>query len=97
MHLEIDEAVLNDAVNKIMRQQGYVPENDVIGRTISIKDFAKKYCYPHGVDWVKEEIFYKFKPDWVADLHPGQGRSFTIFEYPAAKWMEEHREEINWK
>lgn len=49
MHLEIDEAVLNDAVNKIMRQQGYVPENDVIGRTISIKDFAKKYCYPHGM------------------------------------------------
>ncbi|MBP2056978.1 hypothetical protein J2Z60_000140 [Lactobacillus colini] len=97
MKLEVNDAILTEAVDKIMRQRGYVPEDELTGKTITIREFAKKYCYPHGISWVKSEIFYRFKPDWVADLYPGRGRSFTIFEKPAAEWMEKHRSEINWK
>ncbi|WEV39245.1 hypothetical protein OZX58_03140 [Lactobacillus sp. ESL0680] len=73
-----------------------VPEDDLMGKTIGIDEFAKKYCKPHGKDWVKANILYKFEPDWCQDIHPGVGRGFTIFEKPAAKWMEEHRKEIDW-
>ncbi|WEV44518.1 hypothetical protein OZX56_05435 [Lactobacillus sp. ESL0684] len=73
-----------------------VPEDSLMGKTIGIDEFAKKYCKPHGKDWVKANILYKFEPDWCQDIHPGPGRGFTIFEKPAAKWMEEHRSEINW-
>ena len=96
MQFQINDTELQKAVDQIMKERGYVPEEQLQGRTISIKEFAKKYCYPHGIDWVKKEIFYKFKPSWVANIHPGKGSSFTIFEMPAAKWMEDHREEINW-
>ena len=27
----------------------------------------------------------------------GRGRKITIFEYPAAEWMDKHRKEINWR
>jgi hypothetical protein len=96
MQLTIDNSELTKAVDELMRSRGYVPESQLVGRTIGIKEFAKKYCYPHGIAWVKAEILYKFHPAWVADIAPGRGRGFTIFEYPAAKWMEEHRDEIDW-
>ncbi|MDF7683490.1 DUF771 domain-containing protein [Lactobacillus sp. ESL0679] len=73
-----------------------VPEDSLTGRTIGIDEFAKKYCKPHGKDWVKANILYKFEPDWCQDIHPGPGHGFTIFEKSAAKWMEEHRKEIDW-
>lgn len=97
MQLTIENDELTQAVDKIMKARGYVPEAELTGKTISLKDFAKKYCYPHGINWVKLNILYKFKPDWVANIYPGQGGAFTIFEKPAAEWMEEHRNEINWK
>ena len=87
---------LTETVDKIMQSRGYVPEDSIIGKTIGIKEFAKKYCYPHGPAWVKENILYKFNPDWCQNIHPGTGRGFTIFEYPARKWMEKHRGEIDW-
>lgn len=96
MQLAIEDSSLEQVVDQIMLKRGYVPEDRLTGKTIGIKEFAKKYCYPHGIDWVKSEIFYKFNPDWVADIHPGVGRGFTIFEFDAAKWMQEHRKEINW-
>lgn len=95
MQLTISNSELTKAVDKIMAKRGYVPE--IVGKTISLQEFAKKYCYPHGIEWVKAEILYKFKPDWVADITPGRGHSFTVFEYPAAIWMNKHRKEINWK
>ena len=96
MQLAIEDSSLEQVIDLIMKKRGYVPEDRLTGKTIGIKEFAKKYCYPHGIDWVKSEIFYKFNPDWVADIHPGVGRGFTIFEFDAAKWMQEHRKEINW-
>ena len=96
MQFTIDNAEIIKAVDEIMKERGYVPEDSIKGKTIGIKEFAKKYCYPQGIDWVKAEIFYKFKPNWVIDIHPGVGRGFTIFEDEAAEWMKEHRKEIDW-
>ena len=79
MQFTIDNAEIIKAVDEIMKERGYVPEDSIKGKTIGIKEFAKKYCYPHGIDWVKAEIFYKFKPNWVIDIHPGVGRGFTIW------------------
>ena len=94
--LPIPVETLTGVVDQIMEKRGYVPAESLVGKTIGIKEFAKKYCYPHGPAWVKENILYKFKPDWCQNIHPGTGRGFTIFEYPARKWMEEHRGEIDW-
>lgn len=96
MQLTIATDELTQAVDEIMKERGYVPKEQVKGRTIGIKEFAQKYCYPHGIDWAKEEILYRFNPPFVADVHPGQGRGFTIFEDEAAEWMKEHRKEIRW-
>lgn len=96
MQLTIDDELLQKAVDKAMIDRGYAPIDQLKGRTIGIREFTKKYCYPHGINWVKVNVIYKFKPDWVADINPGTGRGFTIFEYPAAIWMEKHRKEINW-
>lgn len=92
--ISTDELAL--AVDEIMTKRGYVPEEQIIGRTISIDEFAKKYAKPHGSAWVKRNILYPFQPDWCSNIHPGRGGKMTIFEYPAAIWMNEHRKEIDW-
>lgn len=97
MQLTISNSELTSAVDQIMKERGYVPESSIAGKTIGIKEFAQKYCYPHGIDWVKENILYKFHPDWIVSIHPGSGKGFTIFEDEAAQWMVKHRKEINWK
>lgn len=96
MQLQIDDSQLTQAVDEVIAKRGYSPTDELVGKTISLKEFAHKYCYPHGINWVKAEIIYKFKPDWVAEINPGTGRGFTIFEHPAALWMEKHRKEIDW-
>ncbi|HBG91234.1 MAG TPA: hypothetical protein DDW47_04010 [Lactobacillus acetotolerans] len=96
MQLTIDDQLIQSAVDEAMKTHGYAPINQLKGRTIGIREFTKKYCYPHGIDWVKTNILYKFKPDWVQNIHPGQGGKFAIFEYDAAQWMQEHRKEIDW-
>ncbi|MCI1524412.1 MAG: hypothetical protein LKH52_04685 [Lactobacillus crispatus] len=96
MELTISEDELTNAVDEVMAKRGYVPENQIVGRTISIQEFAQKYCYPHGSAWVKRNILYPFQPDWCSNIHPGRGGKMTIFEYPAAIWMQQHRKEIDW-
>lgn len=96
MQLTINDDAIAQTVNDVMKKHGYAPIDSLKGKTIGIKEFAKKYCYPHGTDWVKINILYRFKPDWVASIHPGKGVGFTIFEYDAAQWMQEHRKEIDW-
>lgn len=71
-------------------------KEDLTGRTIGLKEFAKKYCYPHGVDWVKTEILYPYRPDWCPNIHPGRGKAYTIFEADAARWMQENKQKLNW-
>lgn len=96
MQLVINDTELQKAVDQIMKERGYVPEEQLQGRTISIDEFAKKYAKPHGQAWVKRNILYQFQPDWCSNIHPGRGGKMTIFEYPAAIWMNEHRKEIDW-
>lgn len=97
MQVVIPPDQLNEAIQKAVIKLDLVPRNSLIGKTIDLDEFRKKYCGGRSKQWVKQEIFYKFKPDWVDDIHPGRGRKITIFEYPAAEWMENHRKEINWK
>ena len=96
MELTIPEDELTNAVDEVMAKRGYVPIEQLVGKTISIDEFAKKYAKPHGSAWVKRNILYPFKPDWCSNIHPGRGGKMTIFEYPAAIWMNEHRKEIDW-
>ncbi len=96
MQLAIDEASMEQIIDQVMKKRGYVPENQLVGKTIGIDEFAKKYAKPHGPAWVKRNILYPFKPDWCSNIHPGRGGKMTIFEYPAAIWMNEHRKEIDW-
>ena len=96
MQLQINDTELQKAVDQIMKSRGYVPEEQLQGRTISIDEFAKKYAKPHGSAWVKRNILYPFEPDWCSNIHPGRGGKMTIFEYPAAIWMQKHRKEIDW-
>ncbi|MBD5430978.1 MAG: hypothetical protein HDR41_00680 [Lactobacillus sp.] len=96
MQLTISDDLLQRAVDKAMIDRGYAPIEQLKGRTIGIREFAHKYCYPHGVDWVKSQILYKFKPEWVQNIYPGHGGKFAIFEYDAAIWMQEHQKDIDW-
>ena len=94
MEIKIDESELKKLVKKVLEEEGIIPTKQTA--TISLKEFARKYCYPHGVDWVKSEILYKYKPSLVASIHPGKGRGFTVFESEAASWMKENRRKLNW-
>lgn len=94
MEIKIDENELKKLIKEVLSEEGIIPTRQTA--TISLKEFARKYCYPHGVDWVKSEILYKYKPDWVASIHPGKGRGFTVFENEAADWMEKNRHKLNW-
>lgn len=96
MELTISEDELTNAVDEVMAKRGYVPIEQLVGKTISIQEFAQKYAKPHGPAWVKRNILYPFQPDWCSNIHPGRGGKMTIFEYPAAIWMNEHRKEIDW-
>lgn len=94
MEIKIDENELKELIKEVLVKEGIIPTRQTA--TISLKEFARKYCYPHGIDWVKQEILYKYKPDWVANVHPGKGRGFTVFENEAAYWMIKNRHKLNW-
>lgn len=95
------ESVFEEMVDRVIQKKGYLPLDQgydhLTGRTISLDEFRKDYCGGKSVNWVKKEIFYKFQPSWVVNIHPGSGQAFTIFAKPAAEWMEKHRDEINWE
>lgn len=95
MEIKIDENELKKLIKEVLTEEGIIP-NGGRGNTISLKEFVRKYCYPHGVDWAKSEILYKYKPNWVASIHPGRGRGFTVFESEAADWMKKNRHKLNW-
>ena len=95
MELTISEDELTNAVDEVMAKRGYVPIEQLVGKTISIQEFAQKYAKPHGTAWVKRNILYPFEPDWCSNIHPGRGGKMTIFEQDAAIWMQKHRKEID--
>ncbi|MDF7683374.1 hypothetical protein PT287_07650 [Lactobacillus sp. ESL0679] len=65
------------------------------GQIINLNEFNKKYV-KKTPDWIKQNIFYEFKPSWVEDIHPGKGKAFRIHEDEAKQWMKDHRHEIDW-
>lgn len=94
MEIKIDEGELKKLIKEVLKEEGLIPTKQTA--TISLKEFARKYCYPHGVDWVKQEILYKYKPTWISSIHPGKGRAFAVFENEAADWMLKNRHKLNW-
>ena len=67
-----------------------------VGKTTVFEEFCKKYGRGHGKAWIKEKIFYRYKPDFVSNIHPGKGRSFRISDGLAAEWFAKHEKEIDW-
>ena len=48
MQLAVDDSSLEQILDTVLRERGYVPEEQIVGRTISINEFAQKYAKPHG-------------------------------------------------
>lgn len=96
MQLAIDEASMEQIIDTVLQKRGYVPEEQVIGRTIGIDEFAKKYAKPHGPAWVKRNILYPFQPDWCSNIHPNGCRVFKNCHFATSTRMNEHRKEIDW-
>ena len=96
MEIKIDNSELKELIKEVLKEEGLI-HNGGRGNTISLKEFARKYCYPHGTDWVKQEILYKYKPTWINSIHPGKGRGFTVFESEAADWIIKNRHKLNWQ
>lgn len=103
MQLTIDHTELTNAIDGIMKERGYAPSESIDGKTIRIKEFAKKYCGGKAVPWVRLFIFDEFPEvnfkngGWVVNPRKSEeGKTTLIFEKPAAEWMEKHRNEIDW-
>lgn len=86
-----------------MEKRGYVTSENIDGKTIRIKEFAKKYCGGKAVPWVRLFIFDEFlevdfkNGGWVVNPRKSEeGKTTLIFEKPAAECMEKHRNEIDW-
>lgn len=96
MQVTISKDELKQTIVEIMDEMGFVPKESIEGKTITLGQFKKKYCPGKSLDWIKTEIFYKYKPDFVANIHPGTGSSFRIYEKQAANWMEKNKEKLPW-
>ena len=96
MEVSISKDELKVAVKEILTDMGYTPTKAANGKSISFEEFYKKYGRGHGKAWIKEKIFYRYKPDFVSNIHPGKGRSFRISDGLAAEWFAKHEKEIDW-
>ncbi|WP_297819826.1 DUF771 domain-containing protein [uncultured Lactobacillus sp.] len=96
MQITIPREELKQAIVEIMDEMGFEPKKTNEGKTITLTQFKKKFCPGKSIDWIKEEIFYKYKPDFVADIHPGKGRQIRIYEKEAARWMEKNKRKLPW-
>ncbi|MCO6528729.1 MAG: hypothetical protein J6565_08075 [Lactobacillus sp.] len=72
-------------------------QDQLDAKTIGIDEFRLKYCRKKGRAWVDRFIIKKYKPDWCPNPNPGPGHKVWVYEYPAARWMEKHKKEINWE
>lgn len=103
MQITIGNQELIAAVDKIMALRGYVPSEDLEGRTIDINQFREMYCAGKSAEWVRTKIFDRYpetllennqEGGWVVNAH-GKGQKTTIYQKKAAHWMEEHRGRID--
>lgn len=104
MELKIDDNLIDKAVEDKVKSLGLIPKDQLFGKTIGIDEFRKNYCGGKSKLWVRTFIFDEFpetnfnEGGWCLAPHKEEGiRSTIIFEYEASKWMEAHRQEINWK
>lgn len=96
MEVSISKDELKVAVKEVLTDMGYTPTKVANGKSISFEEFCKKYGRGHGKAWIKQKIFYRYKPDFVSNIHPGKGRSFRISDGLAAEWFAKHEKEIDW-
>lgn len=105
MDLKIDDHLIDKAVEEKVKTLGLIPKDQLLGKTIGIDEFRKRYCGGKAKSWVRYFVFDQHpevaypenKDGWVIAPRKTSGiRSTVIFEYPAAKWMEDHRDEIDW-
>ncbi|WEV40328.1 DUF771 domain-containing protein [Lactobacillus sp. ESL0681] len=90
----IDKIVQLVEAKVMTRLRNHIEEN-ASGQIINLNEFNKKYI-KKTPDWIKQNIFYEFNPDWVEDIHPGKGKAFRIHEDEAKQWLKEHRQQIDW-
>ena len=45
MQLAIDETSMEQLIDQVMKKRGYVPENQIIGKTISIDEFINSVIF----------------------------------------------------
>lgn len=103
VQLPISIGALTKAIDGIMKNRGYVPADSLVGRTIKMPEFSKKYCGNKADKWIRLFIFDQYPEvdfqngGWVVNPHwTDKGRRTIIFENPASEWMEKHRTEIDW-
>lgn len=103
VQLPISIGTLTKAIDGIMKNRGYVPADSLVGRTIKMPEFSKKYCGNKADKWIRLFIFDQYPEvdiqngGWVVNPHwTDKGRRTIIFENPASEWMEKHRTEIDW-
>lgn len=103
MELPVSIEPLIKAIDQIMAERGYVPANSLVGRTIKMPEFSKKYCGSRADKWIRLYIFDQFPEvdikngGWVVNPHwTSDGRRTIIFENPASEWMDKHRLDIDW-
>lgn len=90
------EKISDEITERVLEKVKTRLKEETIGKVIGIKEFNRKYV-KKTPNWIKQYIFYEFKPDWVENIYPGKGTAFRIHEHDAAKWMEEHRHQIDWE
>lgn len=100
MQLMIGDNELTSVLDQLMAQRGYVPAEDLEGRTIGINQFRKIYCGGKSAEWVRSKIFDRYPEvlhengGWVVNPH-GKGQKTIIYQKKAAHWMEGHADSID--
>ena len=101
MEITMPDSVLDKKIDEAVQKR--LEETGVIGRTLDINEFRKKYCGGKSAEWVRQIIFDRYpevnfdKGGWVVNPRTtAQGRKAIIFESQAAEWIEKHKFEINW-
>ena len=56
MQITIEESSLEQLIDQIMSKRGYVPENQIVGKTISIDEFANEYISERHRDYFINEM-----------------------------------------
>lgn len=102
--LSVPDEQLNEAVMTAVKKLDLVPRESKRAKKISLDEFRKAYCFNHSKTWVRIFIFDEFpetayqEGGWAMNpsgKEPGI-RGTWIYEEKAAKWLDQHDDEIDW-